>query len=250
MKKAIQAILQRVLGFDRYLFVFSLFKIRTLRWDGKNKEGDFNFFLSMLSPNDTVLDIGANIGIMTALMARKCVNGKVFAFEPVPDNFRTLRKVVEYLRLGNVSLHQVALGPENGEVEIKMPVIEGVKMQGLSYIRHETIEGYPVKHVSYRVPQAALDEWNFGPNVQITAIKMDVENYEQFVLQGAKNLLLRNMPVIYCELWDNENRRNCMQMLHAVGYTAKVLVADTLVDFEPDLHPNHNFFFLPESKVL
>lgn len=250
MKKAIQAILQRLLGFERYLFVFSLFKIRTLRWDGKNKEGDFNFFLGMLTPDDIVLDIGANIGIMTALMARKCKNGKIFAFEPVPDNFKTLQSVVDYLHLNNVFLYQVALGPENGEVEIKMPVIKGVKMQGLSYITHETIEGYPVEHVSYRVPQAALDAWDFDTEKQIAAIKMDVENYEQFVLRGAIHLLQRHRPIIYCELWDNENRKNCMEMLDSIGYTAKVLVTDKLVDFEPALHSNHNFFFLPESKVL
>ncbi|MDX2246042.1 MAG: FkbM family methyltransferase [Bacteroidia bacterium] len=250
MKKAIQAILQRVLGFERYLFVFSLFKIRTLRWDGKNKEGDFNFFLGMLKPDDVVLDIGANIGIMTALMAQKCRTGRVYAFEPVPDNFQAMRRVVNYLHLKNVSLHPVALGPEKGEVEIKMPVIKGVKMQGLSYIRHETIAGYPVGHISYRVPQVALDEWAFDPEERVTAIKMDVENYEQFVLQGARQLLRKHRPVIYCELWDNENRKNCMQILQEAGYLPRVLVADTLVAFQPGIHPHHNFFFFPESNVL
>ncbi|MEZ4828553.1 MAG: FkbM family methyltransferase [Bacteroidia bacterium] len=247
MKKAIQAILQRLLGFDQYLFVFSLFKINTLKWDGKNKEGDFNFFLTMLGEEDVVLDIGANIGIMTALLARRCKKGKVFAFEPVPDNFRTLQKVVAFLRLGNVFPYQVALGPEKGAVEIKMPVIKGVKMQGLSYIRHQSIEGYPVEHVSYQVPQAALDDWAFEPEIHISAIKMDVENYEQFVLMGANKLINTHKPVIYCELWDNENRQNCMKMLQHLGYAAKVLIDDSLVEFNPDLHPNHNFFFLPRN---
>ena len=86
MKKLIQSILQKILGFERYLFWFSRFKISTLKWD--SKEGDFNHFLSLLSPGDDVLDIGANIGIMAIKMAQTCHQGTVHAFEPIPENIK------------------------------------------------------------------------------------------------------------------------------------------------------------------
>lgn len=248
MKKAIQALLQRILGFDNYLFVFSLFKIKTLRWDGKNKEGDFNFFLGMLHSSDVVLDIGANIGIMTALMAARCKY--VYAFEPVGANLRALNRVVNFLKLKNVESHQVALGAEEGEVEIKMPVLEGVKMQGLSYVGHDSIEGYKAEHLVFKVRQTSLDQWPFDSEVRIRAIKMDVENYEQFVLKGSMSLIRKHKPVIYMELWDNENRRNCLKMLTEAGYQVRVLEKDQLITFSPGIHQHHNFFLIPESEVV
>ena len=250
MKKAIQAIFQRILGFKNYLFVFSVFKIKTLAWEPKDKEGDFNYFLTLLKDEDVVLDIGANLGIMTVLMARKCVKGKVYAFEPVPDNFEAMARVVKFFKLKNVELNQVALGEESGKVEIRMPILKGVKMQGLSHVDHNSIEGYDADYVNYEVPLKRLDEWPFPENEIISAIKIDVENYEQFVFKGGKEVVRKHKPMIYCELWDNENRKNTLTLLENEGYTVKVLDNDQLVDFSPSIHSNHNFFILPETLSL
>ena len=60
-KKILQRITQKLLGFDNYLFLFSLFIQSTLKWNPK--EGHFRHFMKMLSESDQVVDIGANIGI-------------------------------------------------------------------------------------------------------------------------------------------------------------------------------------------
>lgn len=247
LKKAIQAILQRILGFERYLFYFSRWKIATLRWDSHEKEGDFNHFLTLLSPSDQVLDIGANVGIMTVLMAKACPQGQVFAFEPIPENFRTLRKIIKHFKLDNVSLYQAALGETAGEVSMTMPILKGVRMQGLSHINHPSIEGYQSNMMSFTVPQMTLDSFDELKNGQVDAIKMDVENYEQFVIKGGIKLLETCKPILYCELWDNENRSNCFRMLQGIGYQIFVLEKDQLKPFDKEKHLSHNFFFLPEK---
>lgn len=247
LKKAIQALLQRMLGFERYLFLFSRFKILTLRWDGPRREGDFNHFLTLLPPDAVVLDIGANVGIMTVLLAQRCPQGKVYAFEPVPDNFRALSQVVAHYRLPQVSLHQVALGDRPGHIRMAMPVLKGVRMQGLSHVDHGSIAGYQGDYVHYEVPQARLDDWPLAPGERIHAIKMDVENYEQYVLAGASRLLATHRPLLYIELWDNENRQRCFDLLTQAGYAPWVLSRRELVPFVPDQHPHHNFFFLPQN---
>ncbi len=245
MKKAIQRILQSVLGFDRYLILFSWFKIKTLRWDGKEKEGDFNYFLQLLNPEDIVLDIGANIGIMTVLMAKACPRGKLYAFEPVPDNFQALERIVRFMKVGHASLHNIALGAEEGEVTMQMPVIQGVKMQGLSHIVHQSIEGYETPSLTYSVPLQTLDRFPFVSGERVAAIKMDVENFEQFVLEGAQSLIQRDRPLIYCELWPNENRARCFEIVQKMGYKISVLVDKRLQVFDPEVHTQHNFFFQP-----
>lgn len=249
MKKTFQAILQRLLGFDTYLFAFAIFKIRTLRWDSQDKEGDFNYFCELLQPTDVVLDVGANVGIMAALMARRCPKGKIHAFEPVPDNVKTLNRVIRYLRLGNVEVHPFALGNEQSTIEMKMPVLKGVRMQGLSHVDHESIEAYDSPYLTYEVAQHVLDELDLG-TARIAAIKMDVENYEQFILEGALRLLKQHRPLIYCELWDNENRRRCFELLRGLGYEVRVFSGGALCPFDPSVHPHHNFFFIPSAQNI
>lgn len=240
MKKRIQRILQGLLGFKRYLFVFSLFKIRTLRWD--RKEGDFLHFVSLLPPDATVLDIGANIGIMTAKLAQHCPRGHIHAFEPIPENFAALQRIVQHFKFKNVSLHSFALGEAPGEIQMVMPEVQNVKMQGLSHVVHESIDEFNEGQF-YKVPIYRLDDLQAQLGIP-KAIKIDVENFEYFVFKGGEQMLRTHRPLIYCELWDNENRAKCFDLLQDIGYKIQILEQGKLIDFDPRKHQRQNFFFV------
>lgn len=242
MKKLVQSILQKLFGFERYLVLFSWFKIKTLSRD--KKEGDFLFFMSMMPEDALVLDIGANIGIMTVHLAQKCKRGTVHAIEPIPENFSTLGKIVRRFKLSNVKLHQFALGAEKGELEMVMPKVQNVKMQGLSHVVHESITEFNEGEI-YKVPQHRLDDLPEMVN-GVKGIKIDVENFEYFVFKGGENTLSTYGPVIYCELWDNENRALCFEFLEGLGYQTKVLQDGELVLFNAGVHKQQNFFFVKD----
>ena len=57
-----------MLGYDRYLWYFTLYKLRTLKMD--KHENDFFHFLTLIKGHSTVLDIGANLGLMSFHMAK------------------------------------------------------------------------------------------------------------------------------------------------------------------------------------
>jgi len=242
LKKIIQAILQRTLGFGNYLFVFAIYKSLTIKSD--SKEGDFHYLLKLLSEKDNVLDIGANIGIMTTNLAKKVNQGKVFSFEPMPDNISTLKKIIGFFKLKNVVLYEIALGNENKEIEMIMPVVDAVKMQGLSHVVDESMTDFN-EGITFKVKQVKLDDLEELKNIPIKAIKIDVENFEYQVFCGARNLIVKNKPVIYCELWDNENRYNCFNFFKEIGFAVKVLVGDHLEVFDSKKHSAQNFFFMP-----
>ena len=246
MKKRLQALLQRLLGFERYLFYFSLFKIHTLRWD--KREGDFFTFHSFLRTDDHVLDIGANIGIMTSLLARRCPKGIVHAFEPIPENLDALHRILTHFKAQHVQVHNIALGNSSAQLKMQMPVMQGVKMQGLSHVMHPSIEGYQEGGDTYTVEQQRLDDLMHLLPQPVHAIKMDVENFEYFVLLGGESLLCRDKPLLYCELWDNENRAHCFRLVRRLGYRVFVHHNQGLVPFNPEHHTKQNFFFLhPEN---
>lgn len=239
MKNFIKYILQSVLGFKRYLYVFSKHKIRTLKKDDKEK--DFFKFLSLLKGEGSILDVGANIGIMSVHISKQFPKTKIHAFEPMPDNLDVLKRILNKYECNNVALHEIAVGNEEGEITMVLPQNGKVKMQGLAHVVHDSItewnEGETIKAPIKKIDDVIGSE-------KIEGIKIDVENFEYFALLGAKGILERDHPVVYAELWDNDNRTNCFNLLSDLGYTTYIVENNELVKFDPSTHTKQNFIFL------
>jgi len=202
----------------------------------------------MLPENSTILDIGANIGVMSIHIACKLPGSQVFSFEPVPENLYNIRRLIKFFSIKNVKIFDIALGNYNGTAEIIMPEFNHVKFQGLSHIKGvEGSEGNT--GVKYNVPIHRLDDLAElkAPDKPVSGIKIDVENYEFNVLDGARNLLIKHKPVVYAELWENQNRSDCMKLLTDIGYSIFVLENGVLVKFESQQTQNFFFQILPQS---
>jgi len=249
MKNFVKYFLQKLLGFQNYLFVFCLFKVKTLHKDKNEK--DFLYFLQLIPAGGIVLDIGANIGIMTVYLAQKVRDTTVYAFEPIPHNAKVLERVIAHYKLKSVHVYNYALGNEDGQIQMVMPVISSVKMQGLSHVVHSSItENNEGERFNIDVKKLDNIQEIAGSIKPLTAIKIDVENFEYFVLDGGKELLKKHKPIIYCELWDNENRNKCFELMKIFGYEIKILVNGQLLAFTNEVaktHPTQNFFFIPNK---
>lgn len=232
-----------ILGFQRYLYVFSMFKIRSLRNDPKEK--DFFKFMDQLKDGEgDILDVGANIGIMTYHLSKNFPKSQIIAIEPIPENFKVLERIKSKQNLSNVELVQLAVGENEGKVTMILPNNKGVKMQGLSHVKHETIKEWN-EGEEFEVEITTLDKLTADRKIQ--GIKMDVENFEFFALKGGTQLIQRDKPVIYTELWDNENRFNCFELLSDLNYDVFVVVNDALELYDPGKHNHQNFIFLPRN---
>jgi len=230
--------LQKILGYRNYLYTFAKYKIRTLKTDKREK--DFFVFLKEIQKEGDLLDIGANIGIMTYHLSKAFPDRTILAVEPMPSNIIVLKKIIETYKLENAELIPLAVGESKKDVEMVLPVDHKVKMQGLAHVVHDSIK-----------------EWNTGEIVtvscdtidhitgqrKIAAIKMDIENFEYYALKGATRVLLRDKPVIYMELWANENRDNCFKLLQEIDYKIYVSVNEQLVEYNPAVHQKQNFIF-------
>lgn len=244
MKNLIKSILQSTLGYQRYLRWFSLYKVRTLGRD-KN-EDDFRFFLTMLPDDGVVLDIGANLGFLAIWISRTVKNGSVVAFEPMPDNLDALGYVIGRCGAKNIRVETCALGDEDGYAEMILPVIGNARQQGLSHVvRNGADDGET--GIPFRVPLRKLDscEFLFDPTSPVVAIKMDVENHEQYVLAGATRLLTEHRPLIYIELMDNENRARCFEIARGLNYSVFVHEHGSLVPFDESKRNKLNMFLKP-----
>jgi len=243
LKNFIKYILQKLLGLKTYLFIFSLFMIRKLRWD--KREGAFLAFIKLINNSGNVIDIGANIGVMTYHFANKLPNTTIHSFEPDPINFTILSRIKQKFGLNNVLLYNQALGNQNGEISMIMPRFGGAFLHGLSHV----VKGVNAeKGITNNVEIKRLDDIDFFLINPVSAIKIDVEDYEYEVLLGAEKVIGKNRPLIYCELWPGENRQKSFEFMLKNKYSAYVWYRNELVLFDQRSH-HQNFFFIPTEKI-
>jgi FkbM family methyltransferase len=239
MKNFVKYILQKTLGINTYLSVFARYKIRTLHLD--KKENDFFHFMDLLQDGKgNILDIGANLGVMSVHLSKRFPTATIHAFEPLEVNSSVIRKIQKKFKLKNLQLHEIALGEESGTVKMILPLNGHTVMQGLSHVKHESITDWN-EGKELEVPIKKLDDLCLNEAIQ--GIKIDVENFEYFALKGGIELIIKNKPLIYAELWANENRKKCFHLLTEIGYSIFVYDNNQLHIFDESKQSTQNFFF-------
>jgi FkbM family methyltransferase len=162
-------------------------------------EKDILFFMrdyiqARNNPDAIFLDVGACEGQHSLFMSRHVK--QVHAFEPFPPVADRFRSLIDLNGFTNIQLHQVGLGEKEGLFPFVAP--EADNMGGGSFAHGS--ESRPGKLVgNFRV--VAGDEWlaQFGvTNVEM--VKIDVEGFEQFVLEGLAGTLKRDRPVLVIEV--------------------------------------------------
>ena len=214
----IKRVAYKALGTSNFLLATGLYQVR-------RGEGSYRTFLELLPQKGRLLDIGANIGVTTAIARKKRPDLEVISFEPLSLNVKAAKRLCRVLRVSNVDFREVALGDQQGTVEMAMPTIGDILRTPQSYVVYD---GYtsPIAEAAvekFTVPVKTIDSLHLP---KVDGIKIDVENYESFVFRGAIELLKRDLPMIYCELWMSEagiteNGRDVVAILTGLGYTYK-----------------------------
>jgi len=246
VKNTIKYTLQKILGLKRYLYWFARYKIRTIKSD--SRESGFFVFIDLVKNPGVLLDIGANLGVMSYHYSSAFPDRKVHAFEPIPLNISIFKRVKNRYKLDNVILHEIALGAENSQIDMVLPEKNNVVLHGLAHVVHESIRDFNDGR-KMTVDCYALDSWIEAKRIDtVAAIKLDVENFESFVLIGGRKTIEKDQPLIYSELWDNENRRECIALLETMNYQTCAIVSGKVVNYDQEKHQTQNFIFVPQDN--
>lgn len=169
----------------------------------------------LVKPGQTVLDIGANIGLFTIIMAfLVSETGQVYAFEPLKRNAGLLkRSVAESNFTDRVIVEQAAIGDQSGYIELVSP--DTTLNWGGAYVRTPGAD-IPAGHSAEKVPFIMLDTYPLKRPVGL--IKIDVEGAEPLALRGARSILEADRPVILSEI-------NPIQLMKVAGCTPSDFVS-------------------------
>jgi FkbM family methyltransferase len=242
LKNFLKYILQKSLGLNNYLYFFARYVIFRLPFDKNEK--DFLKFIDLIDDGDHVLDIGANIGVMSYYFSTRLPKSAIHSFEPIPENMKVLLKVKRRSGLLNIKTYPFAIGNDSGKIKMIMPESNKAYLHGLSHVSDENSQDKGKKH---EVEIKRLDDMEEFKEMKISAIKIDVEEYEYNVLSGAQDLIAKNKPVIYCELWENENREKSFELISKLNYKVFVNQGKDLIEFK-NQKGYQNFFFIPAER--
>jgi FkbM family methyltransferase len=185
--------------------------------------GDAGILASLalvIEPEDTFIDVGANIGFYSAVLARAggiYPRMKFYAFEPHPDTVKRLRSTLENRP---VEIHPCALSDHAGELEFR----EGGGSWTFGAIDHGS--PFQIRASAVRVPARRLDDVSIeGDSI---VIKIDVENHEAEVLRGAERLLASGrVKALYIDGYSDSTIPDVLRELDFALFDGRTLSGDT-----------------------
>lgn len=172
---------------------------------GVYEQGTVHLIQQLLKEGDVFVDVGANIGFLSMVASRKVgANGKVYAFEAVPDTANILQSNLDLNGIDNVCLERYAVGNEHA---------------GKIYIYPEKGNRGGASGVNKRSDQPIevnLLRLGDGPAFdRIDLIKIDVEGMELDVLKGAEDLIRKFKPSLIVEYSvERKNSGNEHELFH------------------------------------
>jgi FkbM family methyltransferase len=171
-----------------------------------------NVMARIVHPDHVCLDIGANIGALTLVLADLARKGVVHSFEPSSINSRFLALNIRRNGRRNAHAHAIGLGAAPGRALFT----NLVGMEGCSFVNPpgqpvETIVasawGSGIEQKSEEVTIDTLDNWMARTKLRrVDFVKMDVEGFELSVLDGGRDTFARHRPKMIIELNRNTLR--------------------------------------------
>ncbi len=242
MKFIILNILYKIFGFERYLHLANIVKLKLIRFD--SRKALYQHFLNLLKTDSNTLVVGANTGWSTIPIARKTPQGIVGAFEPIPVNYKALQGIVAYAKVQNVKTFPFAMGDKNEKVQMSMPIVNGIESYGMSHLVDDKIQ-YFEKGISFDVDMVTLDSMMTTWNGKLDAVKLIAENAEEYIINGGWQTFSLQKPLIYCEFWYNENRHTCLAIFEKLGYKIMILEKNNLVSYPGKSYEDRAFLLIP-----
>lgn len=197
-------------------------------------ECELAFFRSLELGDGDLIDVGANIGVVTALLGHQWPDRRIHAFEPGPSTFKSLERTIQINYFSNIIANNLAVSDEPGKIVFDTRPHSRATAR---LIRPDSSTSAVSSGTTTTVPATSLDHYVRERGIDsISLLKVDVEGYEPLVFKGSGGLLSNQaIEIIYFEV--------CPPLLRRAGFSPRT-PGEFLVDHGYDL-----FTFSPAGLV-
>lgn len=164
----------------------------------KNKfvpdEPEYNLLSKFIKCGDWIIDVGANVGHYTKAFSEFAGNeGRVLAFEPVPETFSILSANTLLFRHQNVTLVNAAVSDTVAKVNMTIPKFKS----GLNNFYQAAIDDHIEGAGCLPILTVFIDGLHL--NSKVSLVKIDAEGHELHVIKGMLQLIKTFHPVLIVE---------------------------------------------------
>jgi FkbM family methyltransferase len=183
-----------------------------------------NIILKELSEGMNCVDIGSNIGYYVLLENIKIgKNGKIWAIEPSPENFLTLKENIKLQNVENIKAFNFAIGDKNGEIEFLIS-----KKSNWSKVKNKN-DSLESDDKIINVQLKTLDSFSEENNLEkVDLLRMDVEGYENKIILGAIKFLKQFKPIVMVEIhkmiMGKEETKKILEKFKEINYENKFFI--------------------------
>lgn len=157
------------------------------------EKNEIIFVKKIVKKNMNVIDIGSNIGLYTLLFSLLVGDkGKVYSFEPEPNNFRLLNKSLNINQIKNVILSNIAISDQKGSSNFNVSSINS----GDNRLNSKSFYHYDITVNKDKLDNVLLN------SPKIDFIKIDIQGGEFDAFQGMKNIIKLNKKLIILAEFD------------------------------------------------
>lgn len=192
-----------------------------LLWEDPQRLLDGESFLkSVLRPGDVVVDVGANIGILSLLAWKSTGDlGRVIAIEPHPATYLALQQNLKLNHVHTVEALNIAVSSEPGSLRF-------------SDWKHDEWNKVDNTSGTLEVEARCLEDV-CSDLARIDLLKIDVEGFELSVLQGCSGLLYRT-ECILLECWSQHTTSYGYRPLDIINLLKRFSFHGYLLEERPD----------------
>ncbi len=218
---------------------------------GDYEAEEIRMLQTFLKEDSVVLDIGANVGWYSLILAGKVPKGKVLSFEPIPKIFDYLNKNIRINNLANIKTYNFGFSEKQDLLDFYYdPLLTAsTSLRNLHENREKIRIRCEVRRMDDVIPKIA-------PRVDL--IKCDVEGAEIFVIKGGLEVLNNTKPVLFLEMlrkWSAKfgyHPNDIIAILKGIGYRCYYAESGKLVQIDKVTEETiaTNFFFIyPERDI-
>lgn len=177
----------------------------------QEEEYELVSILREVSEDDVFYDIGANTGLYSCFVSKRCDRCQVVAFEPYPPNITELKANTNLNNPKRISIFDIALSDTSGTISFSTPE-EPTPGHGTG-----SIAGSPTgESVRTRRGDELISDGEVSPP---NIVKIDVEGAEPLVIDGLRKALSNDScRLVFCELHPPE--------LSEYGYSTSKMVTE------------------------